>query len=1466
MTGFVSNRAHYSPPWANVSIIGIAGSSGSGKSTLSHAIVSKLSLPWVVILSMDSFYKTLDEESSRKAFRNEYDFDSPDAIDFDVLVDRLRDLKAGRRAEIPIYSFAKHAREKETTSIYSPHVLILEVLRDVAERGRDIEGCIKQWFLYVKPNFEQYVEPQRKVADIIVPRGVENRVAMKMVIMYIERRLIEKSKAHRDELKKLGQNSEDEVMSKRVILLAQTPQLRGMNTIIQDIDTSAEDFIFYFDRLSTLLIENAMNNVYFKAKTIETPAGNKYSGLQATGETSAVIILRAGAAFENGLKRVLPDCRTGRLLIQSNVRNGEPELHYLKLPEHIETHDSVLLLDPQMSSGGAALMAVQVLLDHGVPEEKIVFVTYLAGRMGLMRLTKVFPEVKVIVSSIVPDYEERPRTRRAFSEENRGEANVNNIRVLNRSFILEARVDELSSVTLHSKPLVLSLLISIFSTLYRTFTIFLLDFVNLQKPTLAIAVFASGCAANANVGSTPSATSTAFDSANILRRDAPQPPNHGDHLAPLSSQSLGGRESSHQKRSEAALHPIHNSLHCPSRVWTWLDGLHESMRKEPIGNVVKGISKLSMPKDVLAWFKSLPPIHHAKNLGFVHDHCIHHSFQPTVAGACPSSVRSWIHGLPPSTRDTSIGSIIDGVPDISVPDDAWQFISGLPKEDHHRSLGSLLGSPIDSTQLSSTPSKLVSSVAATSPAISTSRVGVASSIVSSVISKVTSQNSEISSSSSGGAASDISTNSIQTSLPKITTEIPSSFTVSVIESTSTDGSKSTQAPSTESQSASITKSLSATPSATVKSIMFIDASGSPTSLPAPLSTSKVLSFVSSLLGLSTDLPAPSSVNPGIFSSTQVSSSTQVASSTQVTSSSVALSSSASLSQSERFPGFSSIVSSLKSQSSLKFVPTELPTSSSSSLKAVRTKLPARVSSIVSSLKAVPTKLPTSSSSSLKAVQTKLPTRISSIISSLKSAEITRTSSQLSSLTWSLSSTSTHVSALPSEISTASRIPTIKPSPALSETPPLVTSLASIKSSIASGLSSTSVSIGPSTELPSSEPYCIPQTQTNLPSGSTTSGFASSKGSICKFSHPQATGPPRSTNEHKPPRPGSGKPHDPQDSHRGDSYRAPEVAGGFNFHNGNFFDPAAPKGPGKTGQARDINSAIPRQIQKALSDDRIDFYDPGHGAFYYVNKCNGGKGCIVIEVARSCDCYVSARDQELHILSFDPKDETIPSVYNQDTKLPVAVVWFPAPGDSFEKIAEYFATDLATLIAANPLITYPTKLDIGQPINVPAQTHTVERGETMVTIANMYNVPLKTIEDLNRAIKHPKDIHPGQLLKVPTHDAAEPFAYLTQPGDTFEKIAAQYRQTVPAIIAANPQIADPDVLYSGQVINIPVYMPSQGKLDFNDTCPKQEAEAKKRDGTLTGARFARAAPARVSTTTTTIDIGPTNAPIVANVLV
>ncbi|KAI9821713.1 MAG: Uridine kinase [Pycnora praestabilis] len=228
-----------------------------------------------------------------------------------------------------------------------------------------------------------------------------------MVVKHIQRILTEKSQKHRAELQRLGKAAEHEPLSQNVLFLPQTRQLLGMNTIIQDPMTDEVDFIFYFDRLSTLLVEKAMDNIHFKAAKVCTPRGYEYDGLLPVGEVSAVVILPSGSAIETGMKRVIPDCRTGRLLIRSNYRTGEPQLHYRKLPTDIAKHEGVLLLDPQMSSGGAALMAVKVLVDHGVPEDKIVFVTYFAGRMGLNRLTKVFPEIKVVVAELVEDFDKR---------------------------------------------------------------------------------------------------------------------------------------------------------------------------------------------------------------------------------------------------------------------------------------------------------------------------------------------------------------------------------------------------------------------------------------------------------------------------------------------------------------------------------------------------------------------------------------------------------------------------------------------------------------------------------------------------------------------------------------------------------------------------------------------------------------------------------------------------------------------------------------------------------------------------------------------------------------------------------------------------------------------------------------------------------------------------------------------------
>ncbi|KAJ5264187.1 hypothetical protein N7505_008108 [Penicillium chrysogenum] len=441
----LSTEVHYSPPWQDLSIIGIAGSSGSGKSSVAMEIVKSLNLPWVVILVMDSFYKTLTAEQHQKAHANEYDFDCPESIDFDILVDTLRDLKKGKRANIPVYSFAEHQRQPNTTTLYSPRVIILEgilalhdprivemldvkifveadmdvclgrrILRDVRERGRDIEGIIKQWFEFVKPSYTRYVEPQRPISDIIIPRGIENTTAIDMVVNHIQRKLQEKSDNHTEELRKLGLVAAEVELPLNVHVLPSTPQFVGMNTILQNPETEQEDFIFYFDRLVSILIEKALDMTLYVSANVETPQGNTYLGLHPKGTVSAVAILRGGSCMETALKRSIPDCLTGRVLIQTNESNEEPELHYLKLPSQIEEHATVLLIDSQMSSGGAALMAVRVLIDHGVEQQRIVFVTCAAGERGLKRLTAVYPRINVVVGRIEEEWEPRWIEKRYF--------------------------------------------------------------------------------------------------------------------------------------------------------------------------------------------------------------------------------------------------------------------------------------------------------------------------------------------------------------------------------------------------------------------------------------------------------------------------------------------------------------------------------------------------------------------------------------------------------------------------------------------------------------------------------------------------------------------------------------------------------------------------------------------------------------------------------------------------------------------------------------------------------------------------------------------------------------------------------------------------------------------------------------------------------------------------------------------
>jgi uridine kinase len=281
------------------------------------------------------------------------------------------------------------------------------LVRDVKERDRDIEGCIKQWFSFVKPNFYKYVAPQRDSADLIVPRGIENKVAIDMVSSQIKMTLALKSSQHQLELTRLGKIAENTPLSANAIVLDQTKQVKGIHTLLTDPTRDREEFIFYFDRIVAMCVSTALDFMPFTPKEVTTPQNYTYAGLAKTTEVCAVVVLRGGSAFETGLRRTIPDCRTGRILIQTNYRTGEPELHYRALPANIAEHGMVLVLDPQMSSGAAALMAVKVLVDHGVPQERIVFVCYLAGKVGVNRVLSVFPEVRCVIARMGDDMENR---------------------------------------------------------------------------------------------------------------------------------------------------------------------------------------------------------------------------------------------------------------------------------------------------------------------------------------------------------------------------------------------------------------------------------------------------------------------------------------------------------------------------------------------------------------------------------------------------------------------------------------------------------------------------------------------------------------------------------------------------------------------------------------------------------------------------------------------------------------------------------------------------------------------------------------------------------------------------------------------------------------------------------------------------------------------------------------------------
>lgn len=194
----------------NTIIIGISGASASGKSLLSNTIVNELGSGQVVVISEDAYYK--DNSNLPFEERAKVNFDHPDSFDHDLLFRHLQLLQAGKSIEVPIYNFSNHVREKETRTIGQHTIIVLEGIllfvepllreimdirifvdtaldiclirrlkRDVKERARSLDSVLSQYEETVRPMYMQFIEPSKRYADIIVPRGGGNRIAIDMI-------------------------------------------------------------------------------------------------------------------------------------------------------------------------------------------------------------------------------------------------------------------------------------------------------------------------------------------------------------------------------------------------------------------------------------------------------------------------------------------------------------------------------------------------------------------------------------------------------------------------------------------------------------------------------------------------------------------------------------------------------------------------------------------------------------------------------------------------------------------------------------------------------------------------------------------------------------------------------------------------------------------------------------------------------------------------------------------------------------------------------------------------------------------------------------------------------------------------------------------------------------------------------------------------------------------------------------
>ncbi|XP_044759647.1 uracil phosphoribosyltransferase homolog [Coccinella septempunctata] len=186
---------------------------------------------------------------------------------------------------------------------------------------------------------------------------------------------------------------------KRLTILHPNDQIKELQTILRDKNTTRSDFKFYADRLIRLVIEESLNQLPFTDCQVTTPTGATYNGLKYKSGNCGVSIIRSGEAMEQGLRDCCRSIRIGKILVESDAETHDARVVYARFPEDIGQRH-VLLMYPIMSTGNTVSQAVNVLKEHGVQEECIILSNLFCTPRAVDAILQSYPKLKILTSEI----------------------------------------------------------------------------------------------------------------------------------------------------------------------------------------------------------------------------------------------------------------------------------------------------------------------------------------------------------------------------------------------------------------------------------------------------------------------------------------------------------------------------------------------------------------------------------------------------------------------------------------------------------------------------------------------------------------------------------------------------------------------------------------------------------------------------------------------------------------------------------------------------------------------------------------------------------------------------------------------------------------------------------------------------------------------------------------------------------